>query len=103
MSDLISKQAVIDLIEMRISNRSIYNESGSNWSRNAEATAIALAVAEMSPVYDMDKVIEQLESKIDPNEDIDTGEPCYNWVVDMQNDLISECIKIVLGGSYAEE
>ena len=47
--------------------------------------------------YDVDKVVEQLEAKIQPNEDFLTGEPCDNWVVDMQNDLIIECISVVKG------
>lgn len=52
--------------------------------------------------YDVDKVIEQLVDKIDPNVDTETGEPCWNWVVDMQNEIIGECIDIVRGGGIDE-
>ena len=47
-------------------------------------------------LVDADKVVRRLKEKIDPNVDRDTGEPCDNWVVDMQNELIGECIEIVL-------
>ena len=52
--------------------------------------------------YDVEKVITKLADKIDPNKDIDTGESCNNWVVDMQNELIDECIKVVKGGGIDE-
>lgn len=52
--------------------------------------------------YDVDKVVEQLEKGIDPNVDCDTGEPCNNWAVDMQNKLIMEHIAIVKGGGVNE-
>lgn len=51
---------------------------------------------ETPTAYDLDKVIEQLEDMIQPNVDCDTGERCENWVVDMQNDIIEDCIKIVM-------
>ena len=57
-----------------------------------------IAIARCIPTaYDVDKVIEQLADKIDPNIDMDTGEHCNNWVVDMQNEIIGECIDIVRG------
>jgi len=68
-----------------------------------ECVAEAIEFANMLPTaYDVNKVIEQLADKIDPNEDIETGENCNNWVVDMQNDLIDDCIKIVKGGGISE-
>lgn len=48
--------------------------------------------------FDFDEVIKQLCDKIQENVDGETGEPCWNWVVDMQNKLICECIDIVKGG-----
>lgn len=52
--------------------------------------------------FDIDKVIEQLLAKIQPNVDCETGEPCWNWVIDMNNELIGECIDIIRKGGLEE-
>lgn len=41
------------------------------------------------------KIIEELMKDIDDNADCFTGEPCNNWVVDMQNELTQKHIDIV--------
>ncbi|WP_411337209.1 Lar family restriction alleviation protein [Ruminococcus gauvreauii] len=51
----------------------------------------------------MERIVKQLVDMIDPNVDMDTGEACNNWVVDMQNAVIDECIKVVLLGGDAND
>ena len=60
--------------------------------------SIGQCLDETPTAYDVDKVIEQLADMIQPNVDVETGERCENWVVDMQNDIIEDCIKIVMKG-----
>lgn len=66
--------------------------------RNREAIYLNNLIDEQPISYDLDKVLEKLQGKIDLNVDMDTGKPCDNWVVNMQNDTIGECIDIVLSG-----
>lgn len=46
-------------------------------------------------------IIDEIQSKIEPNVDSFTGEPCDNWVVDMSNDIYGECIGILV--SYRDK
>lgn len=63
----------------------------------------SLSVVKNQPTaYDVNKVVEQLQQDIDPNVDCDTGEPCNNWVVEMQNDLTEKHIEIVKAGGVDE-
>ncbi len=66
--------------------------------RHGETIYLNNLIDEQPISYDLDKVLEKLQEKIDPNVDMDTGEPCDNWAVDMQNETIGECIEIVLAG-----
>ena len=59
MSDLISKEAVIELIDNRMRNRKL--DGTSIFLRNDEAIDIQYAVEELPTEYDVDKVVEQLE------------------------------------------
>ncbi len=53
-------------------------------------------IISQSPVaFDINNVIIKLSSKIEENIDIDSGMLLDNWVVDMNNDLIADCIQIV--------
>jgi hypothetical protein len=62
-----------------------------------------IAIARGLPTaYDVGKVVEKLAEKIEDNIDIDTGERCDNWFVDVQNELIEECIDIVKAGGKDE-
>jgi hypothetical protein len=61
MSDLISRKAVIDLINKRIENR--VPDGKSLYLRNKEAIDIQFAVEELPTAYDVDKVVERLENK----------------------------------------
>jgi len=62
-----------------------------------------IAIARGLPTaYDLDKAVDKLIERINPNVDYETGEPCNNWVVDMQNELIGDCIDIVRGGVVNE-
>lgn len=49
-------------------------------------------------VYDLDKVVNGLNEMIEDNVDMDTGERCENWVVDMCNELVLKCGEIVKSG-----
>ena len=71
-------------------------------SHRVEHIHFLSVISRQSTAYDVNKVIEQLADKIDSNVDCETGEPCYNWVVDMQNEIIGECIDIVRGGVINE-
>jgi hypothetical protein len=90
MSDLISRSELIRYINDNVLG-------ASDWAREIRQDFIDMV--EKQPVaYDVDKVVEQIVSKIEPNEDSETGEPCYNWVVDMLNDIYKDVIEIVKGG-----
>ena len=96
MSDLISNKALLKAMEKKYD---IANETGMYPTGLSEAFIITEKIIQEQPItYDVDKVVEQIGSKIEPNEDSETGEPCYNWVVDMQNDIYKDVIKIVEGG-----
>lgn len=58
MSDLISRKAVIDLINKRIENR--VPDGNSLYLRNNEAIDIQFAVEELPTAYDVDKAVEEL-------------------------------------------
>ena len=60
--------------------------------------AIRNEVNNQPTAYDVEKVVAELQEMIDHNVDIDTGEPCNNWVVDMENKLIKKAIDIVYKG-----
>lgn len=60
-------------------------------------------IDEQPTAYDIDKVVEELEEDITDNVDCETGEPCDNWVVDMQNELTSKHINIVRKGGAQSE
>lgn len=59
MDDLISRKAVIDLIDKRIEERK--PDGNSIWLRNDEAIDIQAAVEELPTAFDVDKVVEKLE------------------------------------------
>lgn len=57
-----------------------------------------MAVNDEPTAYDLDKVVNGLNEMIEDNVDMDTGERCENWVVDMCNDLVLKCGEIVKSG-----
>lgn len=65
MDDLISRKAVIDLIDKRIEERK--PDGNSIWLRNDEAIDIQAAVEELPTAYDVDNVVEQLETNLETN------------------------------------
>ena len=85
MSDLISRSALIPHIVRKY------------WKYGAEYNAkqIWKDIENFPTALDVDKVIAELEEMIDPNVDFETGMPCNNWVVDMQNEIIKKCIEVV--------
>ena len=110
MGDLISRKVAIDEINDLLKSPYAHSRLGAISEEDAyyirkemAGTIIDLCLKSAKTVYDLDKVIKQLADKIDPNEDFETGENCNNWVVDMQNDLIDDCIKIVNEGVNKDE
>lgn len=104
MGDLISRKAVIQDIKDLLKSPYVHSQFGEVSKevgfivrKQMAETIIDLCVKRAENTYDVDKVIEQLADKIDSNIDMDTGEHCNNWVVDMQNEIIGECIDIVRG------
>lgn len=83
-----------DLIEQF---ETFYKESVKDMPEESVALYCALAtmVSQSSIAYDINNVIIKMSQKIEDNVDIDTGEPFDNWFVDMQNDLIANCIQLV--------
>ncbi|MDE7276676.1 MAG: hypothetical protein K2N98_07470 [Lachnospiraceae bacterium] len=59
---------------------------------------LATMIMQSPTAYDINKVIVRLSADIEPNIDCETGELLDNWVVDMQNDLTAEHIRIVSSG-----
>lgn len=57
--------------------------------------SLATMISQSPTAYDTNNVIIKMSRKIEENVDADTGEPLDNWVIDMQNDLIADCIRIV--------
>lgn len=88
MSDLISRKALTEHIE------SEYRQ----WGEDYDAEQILGDIEDFPAAFDLDKVIAEMEEMIDPNVDSETGMPCDNWVVDMQNEIIAKCIEIVKKG-----
>ncbi len=60
-------------------------------------------ISRQPTAFDKEKVIEELADELDDNVDCDTGEPCNNWVVDMQNEMIQDHIKIVQAGGVKSD
>lgn len=95
MSDLISREVVKTAIKdymKSLIDKHIFDVDVVDCAKGISEVVDSVPIA-----FDVDKVIEKLADKIEPNEDFETGEPCNNWVVDMQNELISDCINIVKG------
>ena len=68
----------------------------------ADYASIRKMIDSQPTAYDADKVVERLADMIQPDEDYQTGEHCENWVVDMQNEIIGQCINIVRKGAVKE-
>ena len=88
MSDLISRKSLMEHIERE------YRQ----WGEDYDVEQILGDIEDFPTAFDLDKVIAELEKMIDPNVDSETGIPCDNWVVDMQNEIIKKCIEIVQKG-----
>ncbi len=94
-NDLISKETVLDIIKPRLDS----SRKGS--LEYQKLYSVFVSVQEVPVAYDVDKVIAEMAEGIEDNMDCETGEHCNNWVIDMQNDLISHCMRIVKAG-YSE-
>lgn len=95
MSDLISRSALLEEL-----NNYHYDTVNAQTRRiehivNSHFTEL---IEKQPTAFDLGKVIAELEKMIDPNVDFQTGEPCNNWVVDLQNEIIAKCIEIVQKG-----
>ena len=95
MSDLISRSSLLEKISDYIYDT--VNPEKRRMEHIVKAHFIEL-IEKQPTAFDVDKVIAELEEMIDPNVDFQTGVPCNNWVVDMQNEIIKKCIEIVQKG-----
>ena len=92
MSDLISRAEVLKTID---ENGYVNCKDKKDFYANCRMDRIRQNVSEIPTAFDVEKVIDELEGMIDSNVDSETGIPCDNWVVDMQNEIIAKCIEIV--------
>jgi hypothetical protein len=99
---LIDADALFSKVESSLIDNP-HTEGNIRANHNHEHQHFMTMVAKQPTVYDVGKVIEKLADKIDPNVDSETGESCNNWVVEMQNELIGECIDIVKEGVVKDE
>lgn len=63
-----------------------------------ENDPVVIAAKCAPTAYDLDKVVNGLNEMIEDNVDMDTGERCENWMVDMCNDLVLKCGEVVKSG-----
>lgn len=85
MEDLIKKGDVLKLI------KDVHKDK-------IKLSDLSQYIMAMPAAYSVENVIETLSKDIEPNVDGDTGEHCYNWVVDMVNELTERHINIVKMG-----
>lgn len=85
MEDLIKKGDVLKLI------KDVHKDK-------IKLSDLSQYIIAMPAAYSVENVIEVLSKDIEPNVDGDTGEHCYNWVVDMVNELTERHINIVKMG-----
>ena len=88
MSDLISRSTLLEQVEV----------SNFEFDGDYDMDDVIVDIKRAPTAFDLDKVIAELKEMIDPNVDFETGIPCNNWVVDMQNEIIKKCIEIVQKG-----
>lgn len=74
-----------------------YNESVKKMPEEFVALYCTLAtmISQSPTAYDINNVIIKMSGMMEENVDMDTGEHLDNWVIDMQNDLIANCIQFV--------
>lgn len=89
--DLIRRSDVLKLIEDIKCNGDIPKNYGT-------LLDIMRLIRRLPVAYDVERVISQLVEEYQENVDMDTGVHCNNWVVDMQNEMIDNHIKIVKDG-----
>lgn len=92
-NDLISRKALKDAI----------NKNTCNWPEHMWKQVVCVIIDNQPTAYDIDKVVNELEKRIEPNVDCETGEPCNNPCVDCENDTISKCIVTVIAGGIEKE
>lgn len=90
-NDLIRRSDVLKIIEDIKCNDDIPKNYGT-------LLDIMRLIRRLPAAYDVEKVIDRLAEEYQENVDMDTGEHCNNWVVDMQNEIIDQHIKIVKEG-----
>lgn len=56
---------------------------------------LATMISQSPTAYDVNNVIVKMSQKVESDVDVETGEPLNNFVVEMNNDLIADCIQIV--------
>ena len=95
MSDLIDRRELLKKFMYDYDGRRIHEYDIDNFPVTVSISQIKTMIREMPTAFDLDKVIAELEKMIRPNVDSETGIPCDNWVVDMQNETIKKCIETV--------
>jgi len=65
---------------------------GKDFYDKVDAEALKLAIKNLDILK---KVRREFGLQISPNVDSETGEPCDNWVVDMENSIWTAAIKII--------
>ena len=95
MSNLISRSELLE--ELNNYHYDTVNTEKRRMEHIVKANFTEL-IEKQPTAFDLDKVIAELEEMIDQNVDFETGMPCNNWVVDMQNEIIKKCIEIVQKG-----
>ena len=89
MSDLISRNAVIDIIHKEI-------ERTTSFAEHQTQINIEMAVKELPIAYDVDKVVEELESRICTIDEYDTE-------ISMRNKHYKTAIEIVMQGGVGKD
>lgn len=104
MSDLISRQAVMDYLRGQQANviieKAKKNPITCDACKGMESSIEAFMnfINQVPTAYDVDKIVERLENNILSNTDGDSNEPCINPCVDCENSMWGRAIKIVKAG-----
>lgn len=94
---MINKMRLIDADKLLENFEIFYNETVKGKPEEFVALYCTLStmISQSPTAYDVNNVIVKMSQKVESDIDVETGEPLNNWVVEMNNDLIADCIQIV--------
>ena len=94
---MVNNMRLIDEDKLLENFELFYNESVKKMPEEFASLYCTLAtmILQSPTAYDINNVIIKMSGMMEENVDMDTGEHLDNWVVDMQNDLIADCIQLV--------